>query len=102
MTNKTISYILIMSLVTYATRTLPIILMNRQIESKFIKSFLYFVPFAVLSSMTFPSILYSTGNIITGLIGLIIGVLLSSFNSGLMTVATFTVLVVYTLSFFNL
>lgn len=99
MTAKTLIYIAIMSVVTYSTRAIPIILMKKQIQSRFIKSFLYYIPFAVLASMTFPSILYSTGDFSTGLAGLIIGVMLAYFNRGLMTVATLSVLSVYGLSF---
>lgn len=92
-------YIAIIGVITYATRTVPLILMRRQIRSKFIKSFLHYVPFAVLASMTFPSILYSTGNFYTGLFGLIVGIILAYFNRGLMTVATFSVFIVYATSF---
>lgn len=102
MTSKTLIYIIIMAVITYATRVIPIVMMKKQIESPFIKSFLHYVPFAVLSAMTFPSILYSTGNLITGILGLIIGMALAYIDSGLMTVATFTVLFVYALSFLNL
>lgn len=102
MTSKILIYIIIAGLVTYASRAIPIVLMKRQIESKFIKSFLHYVPFAVLASMTFPSILYSTGSFYTGVAGLVVGVLLAYFNKGLMTVATFSVLIVHLLSFLNL
>lgn len=92
---------MIMAVITYGTRALPILLMKRQIESRFIKSFLYYVPFAVLASMTFPSILYSTGNLYAGLGGLLVGIVLAYFNRGLMTVASFSVLAAYGLSFLN-
>lgn len=102
MSSKILIYIIIMGIITYASRSIPIVLMKRQIESRFIKSFLHYVPFAVLASMTFPSILYSTGNFYTGVAGLIVGTFLAYLNRGLMTVAIFSVLVVYLLSFFNL
>lgn len=102
MNAKTLIYIAIMALVTYSTRAIPIVLMKKQIQSKFIKSFLFYIPFAVLASMTFPEILYSTGNFYTGLAGLIVGAMLAYFNKGLMTVATFSVLAVYILSFIKI
>lgn len=102
MTSKIFIYILIMGVVTYGSRAIPIVLMTKQIESRFIKSFLHYVPFAVLASMTFPAILYSTGGFYTALGGLLVGVILAYFNRGLMTVATFSVLTVYALSFLNL
>lgn len=99
MTSKIFTYILIMAVITYGSRAIPILLMKKQIESRFIKSFLHYVPFAVLSSMTFPAILYSTGSFYTGLGGLVVGTVLAYFNRGLMTVAIFSVLTVYGLSF---
>lgn len=102
MTSKTFIYICIMALITYASRAIPIVMMKKQIKSNFIQSFLHYVPFAVLTSMTFPSILYSTGNFFTGVFGMIVGITLAYLNRGLMTVATFSVLAVYGLSFLNL
>lgn len=52
--------ILIMALVTYLPRMLPLVLFRKTIENQFIKSFLAYVPYAVLGAMTFPSILFST------------------------------------------
>lgn len=102
MDSKTLLYIVIMAMITYATRVIPVVMMKKQIKSEFIKSFLHYIPFAVLSAMTFPSILYSTGNIATGILGLVVGIALAYIDSGLMTVATFTVFSVYALSFLNL
>ena len=97
--NKVLIYIAIMGAITYGTRTLPLVLMTKEIKSKFIKSFFHYLPFAVLASMTFPSILYSTGNFYTGLSCLVVGVILAYLNRGLMTVAVFSVLAVYITSF---
>ena len=99
--NKTFTYILIMAIVTYIPRVLPISLMTKEIKSRFIKSFLYYMPFAVLGSMTFPAILYSTGNIYTGIIGTVVGVSLAYFNQSLVKVAIASVSVVYIISFFD-
>ena len=52
--------ITIMALVTYLVRVIPLLVFKKKIESKFVKSFLYYVPYAVLSCMTFPAIFYST------------------------------------------
>lgn len=54
-------YLLVMALVTYLVRMLPLTLMRRQITNRFIRSFLKYVPYAVLSAMTIPDIFYSTG-----------------------------------------
>ncbi|KNF08610.1 branched-chain amino acid transport [Gottschalkia purinilytica] len=96
---KTFIYILIMCIVTYIPRVIPIVLMKREINSKFLKSFLYYVPFAVLGAMTFPAIIYSTNNIYTGIAGTLVAIILAYFNKGLMSVAVFSVLIVYILGF---
>ena len=54
-------YLLVMALVTYLIRMLPLTLMRRQIKNRFVRSFLKYVPYAVLSAMTIPDIFYSTG-----------------------------------------
>ena len=55
--------VLLMAVVTYIPRMLPMVLVKSKIKSNFIKSFLYYVPYAVLGAMIFPEILYSTGSI---------------------------------------
>ena len=60
-------YILVMAGVTYLIRMLPLVLFKREITSPFVKSFLYYVPYACLAAMTFPAILTATaGGIISG------------------------------------
>ncbi len=94
--SRTIIYISIMALVTYLIRMIPFILMrNRKIKSKFIKRFLDFTPYAVLGSMTFPYIFYSTGHRISGVLGTILALMLSYFGKGLTKVAVYTVIFVF-------
>jgi branched-subunit amino acid transport protein len=64
-------------------------------KSKFLKSFLYYVPFSVLGAMTFPSIFFATSNLYAALAGTIVAVVLAYFERGLMTVATSAVLMAY-------
>lgn len=91
--NNTLIYIFIMASVTYLIRLIPFILMrNRKIESIFIKRFLDFTPYAVLGSMTFPYIFYSTGDQISGILGTIMALFLSYFGKGLTKVAVYTVI----------
>ena len=52
----------VMALVTYLPRMLPMAVIKRKIQNRFIRSFLTYVPYAVLSAMTFPAILYSTSD----------------------------------------
>ena len=51
-------YIAVMAIVTYLIRALPLTLIRREIKSPFLKSFLYYVPYATLAAMTFPAILH--------------------------------------------
>lgn len=79
--------IAIMAGVTYLIRMVPLVIFRKKIHNTFIQSFLHYVPYAVLAAMTFPEILYSTENLISGAIGLVVGGLLAFFNRGLLTVA---------------
>lgn len=79
--------IAIMALVTYLPRMLPLTIFRKKIRNRFIHSFLHYVPYAVLAAMTFPEILYSTENLISGAIGMAVAVALAFWGRGLLTVA---------------
>ncbi len=79
--------IAIMAVVTYLPRMLPLAIFRRKIQNVYIQSFLHYVPYAVLAAMTFPEILYSTENLISGIVGLAIAGVLAFFHRGLLTVA---------------
>ena len=81
------AYILLMAVVTYAIRALPLTLIRKEIKSTFIKSFLYYVPYAVLSAMTIPAIFFSTGSIGASAVGTVVAVLLAYFDLPLIVVA---------------
>ena len=85
-------YLAVMAGVTYLIRMLPLALFNRPIRSRFVKSFLYYVPYAVLSAMTFPDIFTATGHWKSSLAGLIAAVLLSLWEKSLTVVAVFSCL----------
>lgn len=97
---RILSAIFIMAAVTYIPRAVPLVLFNKKINSRFIRSFLYFIPFAVLGAMTFPNILFSTGNITTGVLGLFTALILSFFELSLLKVAVVTVSMVYIFQLF--
>ena len=80
-------YLLVMAGVTYLVRLLPLLLVRHKIQSRFIRSFLYYVPYAVLSAMTFPAILYSTGNTVSAVVGCAVALLLSYFGKSLLAVS---------------
>ena len=91
--------IFVMAAVTYIIRALPITVFQKEIKSKWLKSFLYYVPYTVLGAMTFPAILFSTGSILTACFGLLCAVVVAYFNKGLMAAAVISVVTVYISSF---
>lgn len=87
--------VIIMALVTYLIRVLPLTCYQKEVKSVYIQSFLYYVPYAVLAAMTFPSVFYATENSIYALLGTVVAVVLGYLQRGLTTVAVVSVLVVY-------
>lgn len=87
MTNNSYIYILIMAAVTFLVRALPITLIRRQIKSRFLQSFLFYVPYVTLSVMTFPSILKATQSPISGALALLAGIISAWFGASLLKVA---------------
>ena len=81
------TYILAMAVTTYLIRMLPLTVFRKPIKSRFIKSFLHYVPYAWLTAMTFPAILFDTTYIISGLAALAVAVVLAFRGKGLVTVA---------------
>lgn len=79
--------ILLMAVTTYLIRLLPLLLVRDRIRSRFLRSFLHYVPVACLTAMTFPAILYATEHMISGAVGMAVAVLLALKNKSLVTVA---------------
>ena len=79
--------IAVMALTTYLIRVLPLAIFRKPIKSRFLKSFLHYVPYACLTAMTFPAILSSTEHMISGAAGLLVGVVLALKNKSLIVVA---------------
>jgi len=80
-------YLLIICLSTYLIRVIPFNLIKNKIKNKYIVSFLRFIPYTVLSAMTFPASFYVTGHIITAVIGLLISLILALKKCSLTVVA---------------
>ena len=80
-------YVAVMAGVTYAIRMLPMALLRRRIRSRFVRSFLYYVPYAVLGAMTVPAIFYSTASVPSASAGFILAFLLAWRGRSLLTVA---------------
>ncbi|MBQ9263543.1 MAG: AzlD domain-containing protein [Clostridia bacterium] len=90
-------YIVVMAAVTYLIRALPLTLIRRPIKSQFLRSFLYYVPFATLSVMTFPAILSATSSPWSGLAGFLTAAVLSWKKKGLIFVSLTACAVVFVL-----
>lgn len=87
MTHNIYLYILVMAGVTYLIRMLPLALSKKEITSNYIKSFLYYVPYACLAAMTFPAILHATASIYSALAGLVTAVIAAYRGKSLLIVA---------------
>ena len=90
-----ISGIAVMAIVTYLIRVTPMVLIRKKIKNKWIKSFLYYVPYTVLSAMTFPAVLSSTGSFISAAIGSVVAIVLAYIGKSLLTVAVGTALAAF-------
>jgi branched-subunit amino acid transport protein len=76
-----------MAVATYLIRMLPLVLMKKEIKSRFIRSFLYYVPYACLAAMTFPAILSSTSFTVSAVLGFAVALFAAYKEKSLLTVA---------------
>ena len=85
--NNTYGYILTAAAVTFLVRVLPLTLIRKPIKSRFIRSFLYYVPYVTLAIMTFPAIIQACTYPLAGIAALIVGIVLAWKNKSLFMVA---------------
>lgn len=85
----------VMALVTYIPRMVPLTFMRRKITNRFVRSFLYYTPYAVLTAMTLPAILYSTSAVLSAVVGMVVAIVLAYRNHGLLIVALGAVAAVF-------
>lgn len=97
---KTIIYIIIMIVVTYLCKALPITLIRRQIKNQFIMSFLYYVPYVTLAVMTVPAIINATQSWISGVIALVVGIVIAWVSGNLFIVASACAVAVFVAELF--
>lgn len=88
-------YILVMFAVIYLIRALPMTLIRRPIKSRFIQSFLFYVPYVTLAVMTFPAMIDATQHPLAGVLALVVGVVAAWLGVGLMPVAVLCCLAVF-------
>jgi len=84
---RTAIYILVMAGVTYLVRMIPFTLFRQKIRSRFFRSFLHYIPYAVLTAMTIPAIFYSTNNFPTAIAGTVVAAVLAYLRQPLIVVA---------------
>lgn len=94
MENNIWIYMLIMAVITYLIRMLPLAFSKKEIKSQFIRSFLYYVPYACLAAMIFPAVLSSTAFLISAIIGFVVAIVLAYFEKSMIAVAGFATLAV--------
>ena len=86
--------ILVMAGVTYLIRMIPMVFFRKKIKSRYLLSFLYYIPYAVLSAMTFPHIFNATGNVWSALVGTVVAIVASICKLSLIIVAVLACLAV--------
>lgn len=92
-------YVIIMAAVTYIIRALPFTLFRKEIKSDWLKSFLYYVPYAVLAAMTFPAIFFSTGSVIGAAAGCAAAMIAAFLGGNLMVAAAISVIAALIIDF---
>lgn len=90
-------YILGMCLITAVIRILPLLVLRRPIQNKFLKSFFYYVPYVTLSVMTFPAIVNATASPVAGAVALVAGIVLAWIGANMITVSAACCAVVFVL-----
>ena len=80
-------YLALMAGVTYLVRMLPLVLVRKKFENRFVRSFLYYVPYVVLGVMTVPAVLYSSESMVASAVGFAVALILAYFERSLITVS---------------
>ncbi len=88
-------YLILMAGSTYLIRAIPFVLVRKRIENRYVRAFLMYIPYAVLTAMTIPAILYATASLWSAAVGLIAAVVMSLIGFGLMPVAVVACASVY-------
>lgn len=94
------AYLAVMAGVTYLIRAVPLVLCRGEVKSRFWRSFLAYVPYAVLGAMTFPAILFSTGGYVSSIAGMVTALILAFYGRGLLTVAAGSCIVAFLVKVF--
>ena len=93
-------YLLLMAGTTYLIRVIPFVLVNRKVTNKYVRSFLYYIPYAVLAAMTVPAAFYATRSVISAVAGIVVAALVSLKCRSLVVVAAAACITVYLVELF--
>ena len=85
--SRLLVYIAVTAVSTYLIRVIPLVAIQKKIENRFFRSFLYYVPYAVLAAMIMPAVFYATGNLIASTIGFAIAMIFAYNKKNIVTVA---------------
>lgn len=99
MNNNFWIYLLVMAGITYLIRMLPMVLIKNKIKNKYVLSFLYYVPYTVLSVMTIPAIFYATSSVYSAVAGFLAAMVMAYFGKSLLKVAATSCVVVFVVEF---
>lgn len=86
--------IMVMALTTYLIRLIPFLFFKKKIKSQFVNSMLYYIPFAVLTAMTFPTVFFVTGNVYSSIFGTVVAIIASVSKRSLLVVAVLAVVAI--------
>jgi len=94
-TTRILCAVVLMALVTYLPRVIPLALFKNKIKNRFVQSFLMYMPYGVLAAMVFPDVFASTASFVSALIACVCALVMSYKKCGLMSVALSAVGVVF-------
>lgn len=92
-------YVLVMFVVTYLVRVIPFVIFREKIKSRYVRSFLAYIPYTVLGAMTFPAVFYATGSMAGAAAGVIVALVLAYRGKGLFPVAVFASVTAFLVAF---
>lgn len=98
--SKLLIYIIVTAVSTYLIRMIPLVAIQKRIENRFFRSFLYYVPYAVLASMIMPAVFYATGNMKASAIGFVTAMIFAYLEKNIVTVACASCIAAYAVLLF--
>lgn len=81
------TYLVLMALSTYLIRAIPFASFTKKIENRFIRSFLYYIPYTVLTVMTIPAVFFATGSVACAALGVAVAVVVAILSKNLLLTA---------------